>query len=66
MNPKIEKINSEYEKNRAKLSELHARQKELERQRTELENLDIIGLVRSVGMTPEELVKLLSTEKGGR
>lgn len=38
MNPKIKKINAEYDKNAAKIAELQARQKELIRQRTELEN----------------------------
>ena len=52
MNPKIKKINTEYEKNAAKITELQARQEELAKQRTELENLDIIGLVRSMGLDP--------------
>ena len=47
MNAKIKKINAEYEKNAAKIAELQARQKELDKQRTELENLDIVGMVRS-------------------
>ena len=62
MNPKIKKIDNEYEKNAAKITELQARQKELEKQRTELENLDIIGLVRGVGLTPQQLAALI---KGG-
>lgn len=59
MNPKIKKINTEYEKNAAKINELQARQAELEKQRTELENTDIIGLVRSVGLTPDQLATLI-------
>ena len=59
MNPKIKKIDKEYEKNAAKIAELQARQKELETQRLELENLDIIGLVRSVGLTPDQLAAIL-------
>ena len=62
MNPKIKKIDNEYEKNAAKITELQTRQKELEKQRTELENLDIIGLVRGVGLTPQQLAALI---KGG-
>ena len=49
MNAKIKKINAEYEKNAAKIADLQARQKELDKQRTELENLDIVGMVRSMG-----------------
>ena len=46
MNPKIKKINAEYDKNAAKIAELQARQKELIRQRTELENSDILDITR--------------------
>lgn len=59
MNPKIKKINTEYEKNAAKITELQARQEELAKQRTELENLDIIGLVRSMGLDPDQLAALI-------
>ena len=59
MNPKIKKINKEYAKNAEKIAELQARQTELEQQRTELENLDIIGLVRNVGLSPDQLAALL-------
>ena len=59
MNPKIKKINKEYAKNAEKIAELQARQAELEQQRTELENLDIIGLVRQVGLSPDQLAAIL-------
>ena len=32
---------------------------ELEKQRLELENLDIIGMVRSMGLTPDQLAALI-------
>ena len=63
MNPKIKKIDAEYEKNAGKIAELQARQKELEKQRTEFENLDIIGLVRSLGVTPDELAAIIQAAK---
>ena len=59
MNPKIKKINAEYQKNAAKIDELQARQVELDKQRTELENLDIIGLVRGTGLDPDQLAALI-------
>lgn len=59
MNPKIKKINTEYQKNAAKIAELEARQAELTKQRIELENLDIIGLVRGVGLDPDQLAALI-------
>lgn len=58
MNPKIKKIDTEYEKNAAKITELQARQREL-KQRLELENLDIIGMVRNMGLTPDQLAALI-------
>ena len=59
MNQKIKKINTEYQKNAAKIAELQARQSELTKQRTELENLDIIGMVRGVGLDPDQLAALI-------
>ena len=59
MNPKIKKIDSEYDKNAAKITELQARQRELEKQRLELEDLDIIGIVRNMGLTPDQLAALI-------
>lgn len=66
MNPKIKKINTEYTKNAAKISELQARQAELEKQRTELENLDIIGLVRGMGLDPDQLSALIQANRTGQ
>ena len=63
MNPKIKKINTEYEKNAAKITELQARQEELSKQRIELENLDIIGLVRNMGLDPDQLAALIHTAR---
>ena len=58
-NPRIKKIDAEYEKNAAKITRLQERQRELEKERTELENLDIIGLVRGMGLTPDQLAVLI-------
>lgn len=63
MNAKIKKIDTEYEKNAARIAELQTRQKELEKQRTEYENLDIIGLVRSMGVTSEELAAIMQAAR---
>ena len=65
MNPKIKKINTEYEKNAAKITELQARQEELSKQRIELENLDIIGLVRNMGLDPDQLAALIHNAQHG-
>jgi len=66
VNPKFKKIDAEYEKNAEKISALQNRQKELEKQRRELENLDIVGLVRGMGMTAEELAALMKASRENR
>lgn len=45
MNPKLKKIDAEYDKNAAKIAELQTRQRELDKQRTEIKNNDILELV---------------------
>ena len=46
MNPKISKLKAEKEKNLKKIADMNARIEEIDKLITELENLDIIGLVR--------------------
>ncbi len=59
MNPKIEKLKQERSKNTEKISALQERNRKLSEQITKLENNDIVGLVREIGMTPEQLAELL-------
>lgn len=59
MNPKIEKLRTERAKILEKLNRLQSRREALDEKITELENLEIIGVVREVGMSPEELVAFL-------
>lgn len=63
MNPKIQKLKAEREKNTEKIAALQQRNKEIEGSVLELENLDIIGMVRSCGLTPEALAQLMQTVK---
>lgn len=63
MNPKINKLKAEKEKNLRKISEMTARNDEIDKQVTELENLDIIGIVRENSITPEELFELIRSLK---
>ena len=53
----------EYGKNDEKIARLMERQREIEKQRTELENLDIVGMVRELGLSFEELAELINGEK---
>lgn len=56
---KIERIRADLGKARQKAAEWQARAKDLERQLTEQENLEIIQAVRSITASPEELGDIL-------
>ena len=59
MNPKIEKLRGELDKNKSRIMDLQNKNRELDKQIRELENTDIIGMVRERGLTPEQLMNLL-------
>lgn len=63
MNPKINKLKTEKAKNIEKISALQRRNREIDSSVLELENLDIIGMVRACGMTPEMLAELIKAAK---
>ena len=68
MNPKIERVTNEIEKLREKMSTYQNRLRELERQKTELENADIIATVRSVDIALDELaafIRMFKAQQGG-
>ena len=56
---KIDRIDRELEKTRGKITEYQNRLKELEAQRTEQENFEIVNLVRSMCMSRDELMNFL-------
>ena len=56
---KIDRIDREIEKTRGKITEYQNRLKELEAQRTEQENFEIVNLVRSMCMSRDELMHFL-------
>ena len=59
-NSKIDRIDKEMQKTREKITEYQNRLKELAAEKTETENLQIIQLVRSMRVTPQELTAMLS------
>lgn len=59
-NNKIDRIDREIEKTREKITEYQNKLKGLEAQKIEAENLQIVQLVRSMRLTPQELNELLS------
>ncbi len=63
MNAKIERICKEIDKTKCKISEFQARLRELEKQKTELENLEIIGAVRGMDISLADLAALLKNTR---
>lgn len=59
MNPKIQKLRTELAKNQEKIDKLETRNGELRQQIRELEDLDIVGMVRAQGLSMEEFAKML-------
>ena len=63
MNKKIEKVCAEIDKTKAKISEYNSRLRELERQKTELENTDYVAVARSFKLTPQQLADFLKSQQ---
>jgi len=57
---RIGRLKEELAKAKEKAAEWQARTRDIERQITELENIEILRLVRSVTSSPEELRSLLT------
>lgn len=56
---KLDRIEKDIQKTRAKITEFQKQLKELEAQKTEQENLQIIQQVRALNLTPEQLAAFL-------
>lgn len=67
MNPKIDRLTRDIDKTRDKISELQTRLRDMERQKTEMENGEIVALFRSINVTPQELMGFIKLyrEQGG-
>lgn len=63
MNAKINKLRGELTRNKNKISELQSRNREIERQITELENNDILELVHSHNLDITQLAALIQAMK---
>ena len=61
-NNKINRIDKEIQKTREKITEYQNQLRELQAQKTEAENLQIVQMVRSLRLTPQELSQLLKNE----
>ena len=63
MNPKVVKLQEERDKNCEKILSLQARNKKIDALITEIENTDIIGMVREYELAPDQLMELLQRMK---
>ena len=63
MNPKIERLEKEIDKTKNKIAEMQARLRDLEKQKTELENTDYVAIARSFHLTPQQLAEFLKSQK---
>ena len=59
MNNKLNKLQMEIDKIKQKITEQQAKLRELEQQKTEIENTEIVELVRSMKMNTSELSTFL-------
>jgi hypothetical protein len=57
---RLEKIERDMARARERITEWQSKLKELDRLRTEQENLEIVSAVRAIGMTREELLTFIS------
>ena len=63
MNAKINKVTDDIEKTKAKIEELQALLPELERKRTDMENTEIIKLLRSADIAPADVPDFIKKVK---
>lgn len=63
MNTKLNKLRIKRNKNNEKIQSLSKENEKLDKQILELENTDIIGLVRSMNLTPEQLLQILKPQQ---
>ncbi|MDL2324634.1 DUF4315 family protein [Ruminococcaceae bacterium OttesenSCG-928-A16] len=65
MSAKTERILKEIDKTKGKISEFQTRLRDLERQKTELENMEIVDAVRGMDISLADLAALLKAAKSG-
>ena len=63
MNAKIERVCKEIDNTKGKINEQQARLRELEKQKTELENVEIVDTVRGMDISFSDLAELLKAAR---
>lgn len=59
MSARLEKLKKDYERNTEKIVSLQAKNKKLAEKIKELENIEILGIVKASGLSIDELMSLL-------
>lgn len=65
MNAKIERVSKDIQKTKEKINEFQTKLRDLENQKTELENLEIVDAVRGMDISLTDLADLLKVAKAG-
>lgn len=65
MNAKIERVSRDIQKTKDKINEFQTRLRELEKQKTELENIEIVDAVRGMDISLADLAAMLKSAKTG-
>ena len=63
MNSKIEKLERDIKKTKLKITELQQKQRDMEKQKTDLENAELIAACRSCNLSPAEICEFLQTHQ---
>jgi len=61
MNPKINKVIDDIERTKAKIAELQALLPELERKKTDLENTEVVRMMRSANVAPGDIAAFIES-----
>lgn len=63
---KLQKVLTEISRTKEKIAAQQTRLRELEQQKTELENVEIVGMVRGLSVAPEELAAFIKAFRGSK
>ena len=65
MNQKLQKLRQDREKLQGKLQTIQGRLRQMDEEIVKLEDVEIVGIVRELKLTPEALAQVLENLNGG-
>ena len=65
MNQKLQKLRQDREKLQGKLQTIQGRLRQMDEEIVKLEDVEIVGIVRELKLTPEALARVLENLNGG-